>query len=618
MTLDDFLRALESLIDDRETRDDPPGEGNFGCEECRACNHCRFCIGCDSCEDCTYCEECIDCTSATQSKRCVSCQKISYCDDSRDCKGSRYLTLCVSCNDCVHCLACVGLEGAEFYVLNEKRTRKEYFALLRQVQEQMAGRMNAGWRPPNIGLASDIVDALVAGRDGELTAAPWLDDGRDAEPAVEPPDPRSGRGLDDWSVRDEYGRPPTSRDDRGGREFGRGELGRGELGRDEYGRERPRGSSDESGSAPRPSDRPDSRRAREPRRTDEPASQYGAPSMSSPPLPEPREPLGRDWIREPPEYGSSYAEREDERTRVRAREAQGRTRPRTDFGVDLGRELGSDEWDRDLGRDVVRGREPPRPRGDSDWARDADRGSDAGRGREPERGSDASRGREPERGSDAGRGRSSERGSDAGRGREPERGSDAGRGREPERAEPSRREPQRDFGWDSSVQRDRGYEDRDHDREHEGDQHDVPHQQEQQPTQPFTRQREREPYVDPRPAPRQIEPGGRGRDDYGPAGGRDGYGPVSGRDSDFDDLERRPDEPPAAREREPSSPWLDEDQSQARRLAKRGSLRRAGRPARPTDGEPGRDATGSGSAPAHREGTHTGTGLRLGRKPKRR
>jgi hypothetical protein len=85
---------------------------------------------------------------------------------------------------------------------------------------------------------------------------------------------------------------------------------------------------------------------------------------------------------------------------------------------------------------------------------------------------------------------------------------------------------------------------------------------------------------------------------------------------EFDDLEP-PDDPPLGREREASSPWLDEDQAQARRLAKRGSLRRAGRPARP-DGEPGRDATGTGSAPERSDGTHTGTGLRLGRKPKRR
>jgi hypothetical protein len=559
MTLDDFLRALEGLIDDRETSDDPPGEGNFGCEECRACNHCRFCIGCDSCEDCTYCDECIDCTSATQSKRCVSCQKISYCEDSRDCKSSRYLTLCVSCTDCVHCLACVGLEGAEFYVLNEKRTRKEYFALLRQVQELMAGRMNGGWRPPSIGLASDIVDPVVAGRDAELTAAPWLEDGRDADPPDEEPERevrRATRSHDDWSVRDEYGRSPSAREDRGRDEYSRDEYSRDEYSRDEYSRDRGRGYPDDSELPPRPGDRADPRRARDPRRDDLPPP-YGGPSMSSPPLPEPRDPAARDWIRDPPEYGSSYGEREDERTRPHTREAPSRPRSRVDFGGDLGRELDED-WDRDLGRDVghVRGREPPRSR-------------EPERTRELERGSESSRGREPSR--------------------------DQGRG---------------DHGWDSSVEReryDRGYDDRGHERD--GD-HDVPRRQEQQPTQPFTRQRERDPYVDPRAS----EYSGRGRDDH--------FSPPVGRDSQFDEPESRSEDSPSARDRDASSPWLDEDQAQARRLAKRGSLRRAGRPARPNEAGGGRDATGSGSGsgstPERSDGTHTSTGLRLGRKPKRR
>jgi hypothetical protein len=201
MTLDDFLRTLETLIDDRESTDDDPGQGNFGCEDCRKCNHCRFCVGCDSCEDCTYCDESIDCMSCTQSKRCVSCEKVSYCEDCRDCKSSRYLTLCVNCTDCVHCLGCVGLEGAEFYVLNEKRTRKEYFALLRQVQELMRDRMEAGWRPPAIGLASEIDDPIIAGRNVELTAAPWLEPSA-PEPAALPQ--RSTRDVRRDDYRDDY------------------------------------------------------------------------------------------------------------------------------------------------------------------------------------------------------------------------------------------------------------------------------------------------------------------------------------------------------------------------------------------------------------------------------
>lgn len=192
MTLDEFLRTLETLIDDQVQEDDP-GEGNFGCQNCRACYSCRFCVGCDSCEDCTYCEESIDSTSCTQSKRCVTCEKVSYCEDCRDCKASRYLTLCVDCNDCLHCLGCVGLKGAEFYVLNQKRSRKEYFTLLRQVQDLLRARYEVGWRPPAIGLSSEVRDPLLAGRDVELSTAPWLDD-LFAEPDPELEQDRYGDG----------------------------------------------------------------------------------------------------------------------------------------------------------------------------------------------------------------------------------------------------------------------------------------------------------------------------------------------------------------------------------------------------------------------------------------
>jgi hypothetical protein len=233
MTLDEFLRTLETLIDDRELADDDPGEGNFGCEDCRKCNHCRFCVACDSCEDCTYCEESIDCTSCTQCKRCVSCEKVSYCEDCRDCQGSRYLTLCVDCHDCVHCLACVGLEGAEFHVLNQKRTRKEYFALLRQVQELMQQRMQVGWRPPGIGLASEVEDPQLLRRDAELHAAPWLDELLAAilpapAPAPEPEPVAAPVGLYGQDPHD-----PRARDHgQSGREVGRRDgYGHDALGR---------------------------------------------------------------------------------------------------------------------------------------------------------------------------------------------------------------------------------------------------------------------------------------------------------------------------------------------------------------------------------------------------
>ncbi len=510
MTLDDFLRTLETLIDDRESNDDP-GEGNFGCEDCRRCNHCRFCVGCDSCEDCTYCEESIDCMSCTQSKRCVGCEKVSYCEDCRDCKISRYLTLCVDCTNCVHCLGCVGLAGAEFYVLNEKRTRKEYFALLRQIQELMQPRMEVGWRPPGIGLASEIDDPLVAGRDVELTAAPWLEDA----PEPEPEPHRHVR--EPW--RDEL----AGRDERV-REF-------------EFGRERPgRNLTSLDGR----------RREPEPEREREPA-----------------------WIHE----------------RAGARRdvyADDDLEPESLRGIDEARRSGRVEVD-ELGDRRPRTDRAPAPRYPDELDYEDPR---RGRAREPA----------PER-------------------------------------ESWQREREPWTRGDRELPRD--HRELGDDREEPDYDDDAPRTHEQQPTQPFHGARGRAREHD-EPDPRRA-----GEWDDRPAARVTGWddsrertvareervgdrGGDHGRVRDDDPL--LDDDAPGEHDREPSSPWIDEEaQAQAQRRANLGSLRRAGRPKRKPDAEPPREVTGSGSyrtgnAPTRTgsEGTHTGTGLRLGRKPKRR
>jgi hypothetical protein len=564
MTLDDFLSALENLIEDRELDDDDPGEGNFGCEDCRACNNCRFCLGCDSCEDCTYCEECIDCTSCTQSKRCVGCEKVSYCEDCRDCKNSRYLTLCVSCTNSVHCLACVGLDGGEFYVLNEKRTRKEYFALLRQIQEVMTARMAGGWRPPGIGLASEIFDPAVADHNAELHAAPWLDE---REPS-----------------RNDYRDEPRGYEDRRGpspaREPERDWDARRAPAREDYGRRRPSYEPE-----------PEPRRSRAPRHEDD----YLRHERPEPrrEQPEPRREQatrdsGRDWMREPPQFGTSYADEPlDERGRGRARDERGQPRPRHDYGSDLGRDLGQDEDD--WNRETV-AREPGFGRDLGPYERDGGHGREPGPSREPSYDRDPGYGRSAQPPADPGYGRSAQPPADPGYGPEPsydrERGYD--REREPDYA----RVP--DYGREPDSRAE----------------HDVPHRHEHQQTQPFDR-RESGPREPSRPAARDSHERGRPLED------------------DLRGLEIPPERAPEPREREPSSPWLEDNPTQARRRAKRGSLRRAGRPKRPPESSGSPEGTGTGtssgsyrtgSAPERTgsEGTHTGTGLRLGRRPKRR
>ncbi len=148
MTLDELLSAVDALVSQRETeRSSREGEGNFRCEDCVGCLQCRFCVACVECEECTYCEGCLDCRSCTQCKRSSGCHDASYVDDSRDCSASKYLMLCVDCRDCTYCLGCVGLQGAEFHVLNQPVERKQYFALVKELKDVLEARAAEGFRP---------------------------------------------------------------------------------------------------------------------------------------------------------------------------------------------------------------------------------------------------------------------------------------------------------------------------------------------------------------------------------------------------------------------------------------------------------------------------------------
>jgi hypothetical protein len=54
----------------------------------------------------------------------------------------------MDCEDCVQCFGCVGLSGEEFCVLNEKLSRKEYFARVKALRAELDAWVRGGWRPP--------------------------------------------------------------------------------------------------------------------------------------------------------------------------------------------------------------------------------------------------------------------------------------------------------------------------------------------------------------------------------------------------------------------------------------------------------------------------------------
>lgn len=148
--LDDILTAFGGLMESHEAQvpASEEGTGNFRCEHCVACHECRFCTECDNCRECTYCYACRDCLSLTQCRECDACENLSHSDLCGECSGGSHLTLCLDCEDCVQCFACVGLVAEEFCILNEKLTRKEYFAKVKELRSELDQRVRVGWRPP--------------------------------------------------------------------------------------------------------------------------------------------------------------------------------------------------------------------------------------------------------------------------------------------------------------------------------------------------------------------------------------------------------------------------------------------------------------------------------------
>ena len=149
--LDDLLQQFRRLVEENSEEAEPEDDAdanNFRCVDCVDCIQCRFCTNCERCEDCTYCEDAIDCKGCTQGRGLYECTDCTQTVHSAYCEASSYLVLCYGCRECVHCFACVGLEGAEFCVLNEQLSRRDYFRRVARLRAELDEASRAGWCPP--------------------------------------------------------------------------------------------------------------------------------------------------------------------------------------------------------------------------------------------------------------------------------------------------------------------------------------------------------------------------------------------------------------------------------------------------------------------------------------
>jgi hypothetical protein len=212
--LDELLADLQELLDSQESAPATarPDEGNFRCVRCEGCSNCRFCVECRDCDECTYCETSIACRNCTQCRACHDCERTSHSMLSRACDDCSYVVLSVGCESCVHCFACVGLANAEFCLLNEQYSRRDYQAKLAELRPILDARIGKGWRPawlvdgdePKAESAADDdtrePDAPTWGRRIEEAASPRAS-GHDPAP-TSPERAAEGRAL-------AMGRPPT-------------------------------------------------------------------------------------------------------------------------------------------------------------------------------------------------------------------------------------------------------------------------------------------------------------------------------------------------------------------------------------------------------------------------
>ncbi len=90
----------------------------------------------DYCENCYYStylfrsQNCFDCLFVNDSELCIECIDVKNCYSCAYCQNCRNLTDCFLCFDCrgsTDCLGCVGLRNKQYYIVNKRYSKEEYF-----------------------------------------------------------------------------------------------------------------------------------------------------------------------------------------------------------------------------------------------------------------------------------------------------------------------------------------------------------------------------------------------------------------------------------------------------------------------------------------------------------
>lgn len=134
----EFERRYDALLAERAG-----GRDNQRCIECVECHGCTGSTFCRASEALIYCHYCVDCAHSVDSSHCRGCRGLSnchHCTDTENSIGCSYVARSTGLRDCTYCFGCVGLERADYHILNERYDRAEYFRVIRRLTEELKPR----------------------------------------------------------------------------------------------------------------------------------------------------------------------------------------------------------------------------------------------------------------------------------------------------------------------------------------------------------------------------------------------------------------------------------------------------------------------------------------------
>ncbi len=119
--------------------------GNHNCDyvnQCGWCKNCYLIFEADFDENCLYSnniydsKSCMDIYHGTKNElcyECINCQNsynLKYSQDCKNCSDSLFLESCIGCKNC---FGSVNLRNKQYYFLNEKYSKEEYFEKLKTI-----------------------------------------------------------------------------------------------------------------------------------------------------------------------------------------------------------------------------------------------------------------------------------------------------------------------------------------------------------------------------------------------------------------------------------------------------------------------------------------------------